>query len=917
MDIDASLIEWSGFLSELEQRSQRLISEIEGAWKEVDNLLHEVEDAHVRHSRAKLDVTSFDGVATSCGQPIQDLCFGPIGRYKERRPILRALRAIQDYESSLDELTRLVPESVNVSGIEFANRTGIKRPGQAFDHFFVWQKVPHSLPLHRIVADFLFEDALRRASIDGKFQRSINRACVEVGTPWKMFVARIFPAVGVDAALPAGKLEWESWASAISKLRASVNENLLDYCKWSERQAPTLVQTIAREGRYTNAGRNWNREQRHRNAAFWARQQRATASLVDLFAEWQSTISATARAAQTQGQELREEYAALQATAASLLSELRSLTPEQPLKLPRLERPVLDLDQRLAQWRDTVLAESARWLPERVEMNSPASRPALWRRWRKLNPQALFQDSVHHVGVPALRSAVEPWTTLNLSLVRDAVRVVETVDYGRESLRPGQPSSENLFQEAVGNAIGLLDSRTTSSTEAHAALDAGLVRAVAATIADASLSFAFHGTGLGARVSKRRGLQLLAGLRQRAARSTRTVSRHAVARIRELDHAVLEYLGLRLPDRPAVEPVVRRSDLSQVMAVRLTRTHLPAIYRHLFSLAPVEDPRFLVGRDEELAGLSQALEHWDAGEFSALLMVGARGSGKTSLLNCALSTSLKDRQVLRSEFCTRLHTASQMDDFLERLMNGDKTSGRRVIVLEEFERTYLRSVGGFEALQRLLHVVHATAKDIFWVFSINDNSMGYLEFALRLGSYFPFRINAMSIRPADLRNAILQRHNLSGLRLRFAAPPVGDPRIGRVGRWLGFGPDPETLFFESLYQQSQGVFRSAFELWQGSIEQVDGGFVEMRQPLAPDYSRLRDALVQDDHFTLTAIMQHGSLLPDELSKILLEPQSQSELRLRRLETMELLEPDPRFPGARVRPGASRFVRETLHRVNLL
>ncbi|MFN8007111.1 MAG: hypothetical protein U0V70_08850 [Terriglobia bacterium] len=79
--------------------------------------------------------------------------------------------------------------------------------------------------------------------------------------------------------------------------------------------------------------------------------------------------------------------------------------------------------------------------------------------------------------------------------------------------------------------------------------------------------------------------------------------------------------GWRLPTRPQAEPAMERPTLTQMLEVKLTSRELPFIYRKPFSLAPVEDARFLVGRQEELAGFERALAQWEAGHFAAILLV--------------------------------------------------------------------------------------------------------------------------------------------------------------------------------------------------------------------------------------------------------------------------------------------------------
>jgi hypothetical protein len=191
-----------------------------------------------------------------------------------------------------------------------------------------------------------------------------------------------------------------------------------------------------------------------------------------------------------------------------------------------------------------------------------------------------------------------------------------------------------------------------------------------------------------------------------------------------------------------------------------------------------------------------------------------------------------------------------------------------------------------------------------------------LDAAMQFGRVFSHRINAMSVSREDLENAILERHRLSGLRLDFAAPPVGDPRINRLRTWFGLQDSPQELFFDSLYQQSGGVFRSAFELWVSSIERAEGRILKIRQPLEPAFGRFRTELTQEDHFTLLSIQEHGSLTVEEIANVLCEKSEASRLRLDRLRTLGLVEQDPEHPGLRIRPEAQRFADELLKRVNL-
>jgi hypothetical protein len=236
--------------------------------------------------------------------------------------------------------------------------------------------------------------------------------------------------------------------------------------------------------------------------------------------------------------------------------------------------------------------------------------------------------------------------------------------------------------------------------------------------------------------------------------------------------------------------------------------------------------------------------------------------------------------------------------------------------MEELERTFLRRMNGMAAVRELIDIVDATSHTLFWVLSTNEITYRYLRAAVDLNRCFSHRINAMSVSQDAIVAAILQRHNLSGLRLQFAPLPRRNGRMSGVRKIVGLKKEPEAIFFNSLFRQSEGIFRSAFELWQDCIERVEGGVVHIRQPLEADYGSLRRELRLPDLFALRAVLQHGSLTPDELVAVLRVDIAAARQRIRRFQGLEIVEPEPASPGFRVRPQAGRFVREALHGENL-
>jgi hypothetical protein len=99
-------------------------------------------------------------------------------------------------------------------------------------------------------------------------------------------------------------------------------------------------------------------------------------------------------------------------------------------------------------------------------------------------------------------------------------------------------------------------------------------------------------------------------------------------------------IGWRAETSPGPLQVITRPFLPAEFTVSAPFDRLPALYRHLFRLEPIRDPRFLVGREREMAAIREARVLRETGRPASLIIVGERGSGKSSLINCALKQVL-------------------------------------------------------------------------------------------------------------------------------------------------------------------------------------------------------------------------------------------------------------------------------------
>lgn len=391
---------------------------------------------------------------------------------------------------------------------------------------------------------------------------------------------------------------------------------------------------------------------------------------------------------------------------------------------------------------------------------------------------------------------------------------------------------------------------------------------------------------------------------------------------RLLGHLLIRIGWRAAPVRERSE-VTRRPTLPDRLAGDEDGRSISALYAHLFRQDPVTELQFLIGRDTELEAVAEARARWEAGHAAAVLVVGERGSGKTSLLNCALLGPLAELPVLRTEFGERVTTPEKLREFLRGRLGVPEGATletflgetRRVVILEEVERSFLRQVGHYEAVRELQRLITATSRTTLWILVVNGIAFRLLDPAVRFGEVFSHRIDASAATVDELRSAIMFRHNLSGLRVRFEEASAGG-RAAVLRRALRQG-NAEEEFFAELAAVSDRVYRTAFSLWLRHLSlDAEGGIIVRRTDVS-GADEVVAGLGHEHLFTLLAVLQHGSLTPEEHAAVFALPIAGSRSQLNDLLSRELLGPEDGRPGYRVRAEALPIVRQALYRRNLL
>lgn len=249
---------------------------------------------------------------------------------------------------------------------------------------------------------------------------------------------------------------------------------------------------------------------------------------------------------------------------------------------------------------------------------------------------------------------------------------------------------------------------------------------------------------------------------------------------------------------------------------------IPEGYARLFSLQPVREHRLFTAWRPELEAIRRAERAWLEGDFGSVLVVGAHGSGRTSLLNLT-EVELAVPRVVRPEpssgwrdsgldaaLAQELGCRAQRRSVLKALRKV-----RTAVLLDDLEQWFTPDEAGLRALTSFLDLLQRSRDTVFWIATTTHAALRLCEESTPVRASFA-RVLEFGPLPHDqVRAAILTRHALSGRDL-IPARPLPLRVLGRLS-----GTDEVTWTFRVLTRLSDGNLSKAMTLWLRAVELVD------------------------------------------------------------------------------------------------
>lgn len=284
-----------------------------------------------------------------------------------------------------------------------------------------------------------------------------------------------------------------------------------------------------------------------------------------------------------------------------------------------------------------------------------------------------------------------------------------------------------------------------------------------------------------------------------------------------------------------------------------------------------------------LMQFESACKQWKNGFSSCIVVTGEKGSGKSVFIRMALEhtetkepthisvneTSWKKDQVLKKlGESLKVEDYSKPEAIIREIRNRDQ---RQVVVLEDIQNLYLRSINGFDGMEALWLILSETREHILWICTCSRYAWQYLVKARGVDTHFTHILSTDVLDQAQVEEMISKRVEDSGFEIFFEA----DEQQRRSRSYRKRMDKEEDLqdhlkehYFEKLNQIAEGNASVALLYWLRSLRTTDDTKVVKVLPIQSVGIESLDILDSEALFVMSVIVFHDTLRITEVSRIL-------------------------------------------------
>lgn len=264
---------------------------------------------------------------------------------------------------------------------------------------------------------------------------------------------------------------------------------------------------------------------------------------------------------------------------------------------------------------------------------------------------------------------------------------------------------------------------------------------------------------------------------------------------------------------------------------------LPALYKKLFQILPLQEMRFFTVRRDLLEGLVGRASRSEL--VPRTLIIGEPCMGRTSMINL-LHYQVRNRKVVRLDPVTTLHHPSPVV-ILARQLRCDANTRAVAQALERMNALVL--VDNLESwwdparpaeLDALFNLSWSTRNTVHWVVTLNAFLLPVFQSVFEMRSLFTDIIALESLSRDETFDSIIARHRLGGIEA------VVRSHWGRSWQEALFADARLKVLIRIIAQTARGNLGLSLHLWMRAIERIEEEQLILTQARTalPDFSFL-------------------------------------------------------------------------------
>lgn len=301
---------------------------------------------------------------------------------------------------------------------------------------------------------------------------------------------------------------------------------------------------------------------------------------------------------------------------------------------------------------------------------------------------------------------------------------------------------------------------------------------------------------------------------------------------------------------------------------------LPFVYQRLFKIEPLQSFELFVERPDPLDILNHAHTKWSNGKFAPVVIIGEKGSGKTTLVNRFQKLDGVNEKVKKIDLFEKFQEPENLYKYLfdiasKELKENEESEKeiKTIIIVDGIEKLFYAMVDGFEYMKKTFQLISDTNNTIFWIFTCHKYSWNYINRCISASDYFAYHIKLSDISDKDLKEIIKKRNSISGYNLIFN--PGKQDKKSLAFRKSRKEPDQEELekeYFVHLNQITGGNIAIALQYWMQSTEKVTEDTIFIKSLRDVDLKFI-ESISKQKYLAIRTILIHNGISIENYSRL--------------------------------------------------